>query len=176
MNDAKERANALGNAAAIRVRDLPTNGRRIHVQPSLPRVRLGIYMFSDPGGHPLYVGVAETSVRDRIAHQVYRSRIGKSWTLLDPPPERVLAGRNLLGNVLKDRYGKLFTEPNPNTGRSRLKKRIDRSSEPVVHALKSAVERIHNMKVQWAECPDRDTAIRAEHCAICQYEPKYVEK
>ena len=98
MNDAKERANALGNAAAISVRDLPTNGRRIHVQPSLPRVRLGIYMFSDPGGHPLYVGVAETSVRDRIAHQVDRSRIGKSWTLLDPPPERVLAGRNLLGN------------------------------------------------------------------------------
>lgn len=176
MNDAKERADALRNAVAISVRDVPTNGRRIHVQPSLPPVLPGISMFSDRGGHPLYVGVAETSIRDRITHHVYRSRIGKPWTLRDPPPEKVLAGRNLLGNVLKDRYGRLFTEPNPNTGRSRLKKRIDRHSEPVIRALNSAVECIHNMNVQWVRCPDRDTAIRAEHCAICQYEPNYVEK
>lgn len=158
MNAAKEKANALKDATAYAVRDWPKNGRRIPGQP-------GIYMFSGPEGHRMYVGsaIGAGGIRGRLRHHVCPSRIGTPWTLSDPPGKNVLAARNLLGNVLKDLFGKRFKE-------------IDPGSEQDMDALNRAFERIHEMTVQWVECPDRNTAIRAEHCAICQYRPKYVEK
>ena len=69
----------------------------------------------------------------------------------------------LLRVVLKDLFDKRF-------------KKIDTGSEQDMDALNRAFERIHEMTVQWVECPDRNTAIRAEHCAVCQFRPEYVEK
>jgi len=163
MNAAKEIANSLKDATAYAVRDWPKNGRRIPGQP-------GIYMFSGPEGHRMYVGSATGAggIRKRLRHHVCPSRIGKPWTLSDPSGETVLAARNLLYNVLKDLFPKRFKK-----GES-LK--LDPRSEQDMDALNRAFERIHEMTVQWVECPDPNTAIRAEHCAICQYRPKYVEK
>ena len=158
MNDAKEKANALKDATAYAVRDWPENGSRIPGQP-------GIYMFSDPEGCRMYVGsaIGDGGIRKRLRHHVCPRRIGNPWTLSDPPGKSVLAARNLLGNVLKDLFGKRFTKIRPGSKRD-------------IDDLNEAVKHIHKMTVQWVECPDPKTAIRAEHCAICQYRPKYVEK
>lgn len=165
MNAANERANALRDATAFKVRAWPKNGRRIPKPSGLPSKQPGIYMFSDPDGRRMYVGsgIGDDGIRGRLAHQVYPSRIRTRWSLSDPPKRKVLEGRNLLGNVLKDLFGRRFKE-------------IDPGSEQDIDALNLALERIHEMTVQWVECPDPNTAIRAEHCAICQYRPKYVEK
>ena len=158
MHAAKEKAKALKDATAYAVRDWPKNRHRIPGQP-------GIYMFSDPEGRRMYVGsaISDGGIRKRLRHQVCPSRIGTPWTLSDPPGKTVLAARNLLGNVLKDLFCKRF-------------KKIDPGSEQDMDALNRAFERIHEMTVQWVECPDGNTAIRAEHCAMCQYRPEYVEK
>ena len=158
MKDAKEKAKALSDATAYAVRDWPKNRRQVPEQP-------GIYMFSGPEGRRMYVGsaIGAGGIRARLRHHVCPSRIGTPWTLSDPPGKTVLDARNLLGNVLKDLFGKRFKEINP-------------GSEQDMHALNQAFERIHEMTVQWVECLHQNTAIRAEHCAICQYRPKYVEK
>ena len=158
MNAAKEKAKALKDATAYAVRDWPKNGRRIPGQP-------GIYMFSGPEGRRMNVGSAMGAggIRGRLTRHVCPSRIGSPWTLSDPPGKTVLVARNLLGNVLKDLFGKRFKE-------------IDAGSEQDMNALNRAFERIHEMTVQWVGCPDRNTAICAEHCAICQYRPEYVQK
>ena len=158
LNAAKEKANALKDATAYAVRDWPKNKRRIPKEP-------GIYMFSGPEGRRMYVGsaIGKGGIRKRLGHQVYPKRIGTPWTLSNPPGKTVLNGRNLLGNVLKELSDKRFKE-------------IKRGSEKDMDALNRAFECIHEMTVQWVECPDWNTAIRAEHCAICQYGPEYVEK
>ena len=56
--------------------------------------------------------------------------MGTPWTLSDPPGKTVLAARNLLGNVLKDLFGKRFKD-------------IDPGSEQDIDALNQAFERIH---------------------------------
>ena len=157
MKDATEKAKALKDATAYTVRDWPKNRRRIPGQPS-------IYMFSDPEGRRMYVGstIGTGGIRGRLTHQVCPSRIGTPWTLSDPPGKTVLGARNLLGNLLNDLSGKRYKE-------------IDPGSEQDIDALNRAVKRIHEMTVQWQECPEK-TVIRAEHCAIRQYQPEYVEK
>ena len=158
MNAAKDKAKALRYATAFAVKDWPKK------RGEIPRQR-GVYMFTGPEGCPIYVGSASGTdgIRGRLRHQVCPSRIGTPWTLYDPHAKKVLKGRNLLGNVFTELNDGRLTEINP-------------ANKQQVDYLNQALERIHEMTVQWVKCPDRKTAIRAEHCAICLYQPKYVEK
>ena len=166
MNIANEKANALRDASPHLVRDWPTNGRRSPEPSGLPPKDPGVYMFSDPDGQHMYVGsgVGDGGIRKRLDHQVYARRINAPpWTMSDPPVNSVLKGRNLLCNVLKEILGVRPQNINP-------------KNEDDVNALNEAMNRIGQMTVQWVVCPNRSTAIRAEHCAICKYQPRYVEK
>lgn len=163
MDDAKEKARALKDAPACAVRHWGKIGRRIPKQPG------GIYMFRDPRDRRcMYVGSAtgKAGIRGRLRHQVYPSRIGKPWTLSEVEKlgewKKVISGRNLLFNLLKACHGERF------------RRDIDLGSERGRDALNGAFERIHELTVQWVEIPDETMAVRAEHCAICLYQPKYV--
>jgi len=142
LNDAKKMANALNDAEEYPVRDWSE-----HEIPREP----GIYMFSE-GGRRLYVGSATGlyGIEGRLRHHVRPKGIDDySWTLENPPPERVRDARNLLFHVLVEDYGHAPMPP------------WDKAED--ITALNSGFERIHGMTVRWVECPNKDTAIRAEH-------------
>ena len=148
-------ADALNDAEEYAVRDWSK-----HQFPKKP----GIYLFSE-GSRRLYVGSATGSagIEGRLRHHVRPKGIEDySWTPQSPPPHRVRDARNLLFHVLEEDYGHAPKPPWEN-------------AEDIA-VLNEAFKRIHGMTVRWVECPDKDTAIRAEHCAICLLQPKYVVK
>ncbi|MDE2879647.1 hypothetical protein [Candidatus Palauibacter soopunensis] len=155
MNVAKEIAEALKDAEEYPVRDW--DALKIAKEP-------GIYMFCE-GGRQLYVGSAtgQAGIEGRLRRQVRPKGIEDySWTPENPPPKGVRDARNLLFHVLVDDYGRAPKPPWEN-------------AEDIT-ALNNAFKRIHGMAVRWVKCPDKDTAIRAEHCAICLLQPEYVAK
>ena len=161
-NVAKEIAHALEHADAFAVKRWDEYEGKIPTDP-------GIYMFSE-GNKRLYVGsgTGAGGVRGRLHHQIYPIRIGRytpengGWTMENQPPQRVRDARNLLFHVLDDNPRPAPDPPWWN--------RQD------IEALNQGFRRIHGMRVRWAKAPDRDVALRAEHCAIGLLEPRYVAK
>jgi len=168
LHDAKKMANALNDAEEYPVRDWDAL--------KIPK-KHGIYMFSE-GGRRLSIGSATGSsgIRGRLHTQVYPTRIHPKegpWTVENPPPKSVRDARNLLFHVLvEDNNGHA---PKPARESPWWPKKED------IGTLNKAFERIHKMTVRWVAAPQdnpdpKNTAIRAEHCAICLLQPKYVAK
>lgn len=190
MQNADERASLLRVAEELAAAEpYPVHKWHEKTRKTIPE-KPGIYMFSEPRRR-VYIGSATSTggIEARLRKQVYAPRIGASgwtrWTEDDPPSKSVRSSRNLLSRMLLENFSLAFDPPgsaDPPFPRD-IFPPPDGSEWPTDHieALNKAFERIHTMTVQWAVLTPEDTAyrgsketaLRAEQCAICLLQPSW---